>query len=233
MNKIIEGCEVPLTTECAVEGTHDRVKAMVHSLAANASNHSALDAPCGPGSMSVFLARLGYSVQAIDLVPPEFGEFCVKPVRSDLDNSLPYTNGTFDLCVSIEGIEHLERPADFFAELVRVTKPGGNFFLTTPNCESIKSRLRVFKYGFPKYFGPISDTERDSGHVHAIDRVFIERHYRRHGLVLKHIGANSLSGKRMPWRLLGRLLTKRLPKMYRDENVLFGDVLIYHFQKPK
>ncbi|WPB81813.1 class I SAM-dependent methyltransferase [Archangium violaceum] len=49
------------------------------------------------------------------------------------DAPLPYADGRFDLVLSMDVIEHLPRPEPWLAELVRVLRPGGTLFLTTPN----------------------------------------------------------------------------------------------------
>lgn len=40
-------------------------------------------------------------------------------------HSLIYRDGLFDLCVSINAMEHIPDPAIAFAEMIRVTRPGG------------------------------------------------------------------------------------------------------------
>ena len=44
---------------------------------------------------------------------------------------LPFKDDVFDTVVSIEVLEHLEKPQSFVNEICRVLKPGGTFFLTT------------------------------------------------------------------------------------------------------
>ena len=46
---------------------------------------------------------------------------------------LPYDDARFDLVVSMDVIEHVVDPAPWLAEIVRVVRPGGSVFLTTPN----------------------------------------------------------------------------------------------------
>ncbi len=47
--------------------------------------------------------------------------------------TLPYQDASFDLVVSMDVIEHVIDPAPWVAEIVRVLKPSGRIFLTTPN----------------------------------------------------------------------------------------------------
>ncbi|MEW6434447.1 MAG: class I SAM-dependent methyltransferase [Myxococcota bacterium] len=50
---------------------------------------------------------------------------------------LPYPEASFDLVVSMDVIEHLGDPRPWLRELVRVLRPGGHLFLTTPNYGSM------------------------------------------------------------------------------------------------
>ncbi len=48
-------------------------------------------------------------------------------------SSIPYLNNAFDVVIADNVLEHLEKPVDVFAEIVRVLKPGGVFLFKTPN----------------------------------------------------------------------------------------------------
>jgi SAM-dependent methyltransferase len=57
------------------------------------------------------------------------------------DAPLPYADGRFDLVLSMDVIEHLPRPAPWLSEVMRVLRPGGQIFLTTPNYGSLSLSL--------------------------------------------------------------------------------------------
>ena len=47
--------------------------------------------------------------------------------------ALPYEDNSFDLVVSMDVIEHVPETHAWLRELLRVVRPGGHVFLTTPN----------------------------------------------------------------------------------------------------
>jgi SAM-dependent methyltransferase len=53
--------------------------------------------------------------------------------RVGTGEAIPYADGTFDLVVADNVLEHLAEPADVFREVRRVLKPGGRFLFKTPN----------------------------------------------------------------------------------------------------
>ena len=55
---------------------------------------------------------------------------------SDLSESLPFENETFDLVTANQVIEHVPSVDQFMSEVFRVLKPGGNAIISTENGSS-------------------------------------------------------------------------------------------------
>lgn len=89
---------------------------------------TALDMGCREGHQTRWLEGRGYAVTSID-VDKLFDAAQVV----DANEPLPFPDDHFDLIWSSEVIEHLSDPARTLEELRRVTRPGGDIILTTPN----------------------------------------------------------------------------------------------------
>jgi len=125
-----------------------------------------LDAPCGaPAGLSLALKDKGFSVTGADLDETAASALGDAFARIDLNAPLPWADGSFDLAISTEGIEHLENHLAFFREFRRVLRPNGILIVTTPNITALRSRVRFFGSGF---FGrdarPLNESARHPLH---------------------------------------------------------------------
>lgn len=89
---------------------------------------TALDMGCGDGFWSEKLKALGYAVTSLDHEKIYPGTRVV-----NLEEGLPFPDGSFDLIWSTDVLEHLYRPEQIIQEIKRVLKPGGLLTLTTNN----------------------------------------------------------------------------------------------------
>ena len=96
-----------------------------------------LDVACGTGNLALIAARRGCIVSGIDiasnLLDQARARAAAEGLRIDFDEgdaeALPFAGCKFDLVVSMFGVMFAPRPDVAAAELLRVTKPGGQVAL--------------------------------------------------------------------------------------------------------
>jgi SAM-dependent methyltransferase len=99
----------------------------------------ALDAGCGAGYGSAELARAAQSVLGVDSAADaiEFARTHYQAPNLTFEqascSTLPYGDGSFDLIVAFEVIEHLPDWRQFLQEARRTLAPNGQFIVSTPN----------------------------------------------------------------------------------------------------
>ena len=91
-----------------------------------------LDVGCGDGRFALWNRDHGARVVGLDAAPL-FADEALATVDLMLGDvrALPFPNASFDAAYSIDVMEHLDAPGleRFFAEVARVLKPGGAFYL--------------------------------------------------------------------------------------------------------
>lgn len=103
-----------------------------------------LDCGCGPGAITVGLARRVAPglVVALDSEPSQTELTRERAAAEGVDNvevlvadvaSLPFPEGSFDAVFSHALIEHLSRPVEALAEMGRVLAPGGMIAVAAPD----------------------------------------------------------------------------------------------------
>lgn len=95
-----------------------------------------LDAGCGTGHFSAAAAARGADLVSFDiglnLLKITAGRAEGVRVQGDAQR-LPFADGSFDVVLSSEMVEHVPDPGQAVRELCRVVRPGGTLALTTPN----------------------------------------------------------------------------------------------------
>ena len=107
-----------------------------------------LDAPCGAGALAASLAGTGFETWGADVQADARTVLGERFRPADLNARLPWPDPSFDVAVSVEGIEHLENRFNFLREMHRLLRPKGMLLVTTPNIVSLRSRARFFGSGF-------------------------------------------------------------------------------------
>jgi SAM-dependent methyltransferase len=142
----------PLRAEKPVPGPHERPLFLREVIASMPQGARVLDAGCGPGSWPHPI-RPDLDITAFDIKfppgPPRSGRL-VHVFRGDLAR-LPLRSELFDLTVCHYVLEHVTELSECCDELVRVTKPGGQLYLSVPRAAAFDDRLYRFAGYFAKY----------------------------------------------------------------------------------
>lgn len=108
-----------------------------------------LEIGVNPGQFTEMLVHAGFSVSGTDLFPEHRTEVWqrlgVEVRRWNIDiEAPPYADGSFDIIIFSEVIEHLANPPlEALETFYRLLAPGGYLCISTPNQFYFKSRLRT------------------------------------------------------------------------------------------
>jgi len=113
-----------------------------------------LEVACGRGGFVRQLARKGALAFGLDFSHAalkvgrerslQSKEECGAAFVQGDAHALPFADNCFDLVVSCETIEHLPQPEKGVSEFLRVTRPGGTLFLTTPNYFNLMGLYEIY-----------------------------------------------------------------------------------------
>jgi SAM-dependent methyltransferase len=103
-----------------------------------------LDLGCRDGALTQAYAG-GNAIVGVDADREALAEaqkLGIETRWADLDDALPFEDGTFDVVVAGELLEHLRDPRRVVSEVLRVLRSGGRFVGSVPNAYRLKNRLR-------------------------------------------------------------------------------------------
>ena len=113
-----------------------------------------LDAGCGSGTLTRWLAGRGAEAIGVDGAPEMVRAAETGAKQRDYAGglgfqvadvgALPFSDASFDAVLCSSVLEYAENPASYLSEIARVTKPGGTLLISVPNAESlVRMGLRV------------------------------------------------------------------------------------------
>lgn len=134
---------LPLTGERTVPGiSHEnywfrRHEVVYAAIAADCSGGVVLEAGCGEGYGADLLAGTARAVLALDYDGATVAHVRARYPRVGVARAnlvaLPVPDGSVDVVVSLQVIEHLWEQERFLRECLRVLRPGGRLMVSTPN----------------------------------------------------------------------------------------------------
>lgn len=132
-------------------GIYDRVEELLRG-----EKGRVLDVPAGEGALAVRLKKIGLDVTCCDLYPRIFKLTDTEIREGNLDARLPFDDAEFATVVCVEGLEHIENPANAIREFARILRPGGMAIVSVPNIMNIEERLKWLFFGYTSHFKPLS-----------------------------------------------------------------------------
>ncbi|MDV3127111.1 methyltransferase domain-containing protein [Mycobacterium sp. 21AC1] len=134
---------LPLTGERTIPGLAEenywfrRHEVVYQRLADRCRGRDVLEAGCGEGYGADLVAGVARGVIGLDYDEATVAHVRARYPRVDIRHGnlaeLPLANGTVDVVINFQVIEHLWDQAQFVAECFRVLRPGGVFMVSTPN----------------------------------------------------------------------------------------------------
>ncbi|MBN1765352.1 MAG: class I SAM-dependent methyltransferase [Sedimentisphaerales bacterium] len=176
-------------------------------------DHDILEIGCGIGILTNMLTRRGYRIKGTDIATEAIKYGRVKYPGADLEvqagESLSFADGSFDMVISFDALEHIFNVDAHLDEVYRVLRDNGYYLLATPNkyisapYDTIKSRGFGWKWSHPSL---------QSWHE-------LQHTLRRHGFSCEFFKMNSITDftmrklRRLGFlaRLLKHIDTSRLP----------------------
>lgn len=135
---------------------HEAIHETVENILKDAKCGKILDVPAGEGALALRLKNLGFDVSCCDLYTEIFKLTDTEIKRGNLDAQLPYKDKSFDYLVCVEGLEHIENPANAIREFTRILKENGTLIVSVPNIMNIEERLKWLFNGYTSHFKPLS-----------------------------------------------------------------------------
>lgn len=168
----------PLTSPASHRSTNSRILAAIEPLLTKPLR--IIDIGCGSGYLLSKLAesyrQRGWPVDerllGIDIDASHYGASGV-PFRSiDINRPLPFAEGSFDLALAIEVLEHARAPYLLLQDIARMLAPGGRLIMSVPNMMHVLSRLSFLLTGH-YYMYPTPSSRPDQagrlcGHIQPL-----------------------------------------------------------------
>jgi 2-polyprenyl-6-hydroxyphenyl methylase/3-demethylubiquinone-9 3-methyltransferase len=100
-----------------------------------------VDVGCGAGTQSLVWAELGHNVHGVDINQPllELARQRAQTQGYQIDfrlgssTEMPWANGSIDVCIVLELLEHVTEWQACIKECARIVRTGGILFITTTN----------------------------------------------------------------------------------------------------
>ena len=159
--------DLPIYADCRV---HEVAFDLINNKCGLKKSLKVLDIATGSGAFAQRIADRfpGWDLEVNDFEGQASGvNFKKKKVDLNCKFSEQFEEGSYDLVIGLEIIEHVENPWNFLREIRRLLHTDGVLVLSTPNVDSAVDRLIYLLYGHSFYFGERGYTN-SGGHISPV-----------------------------------------------------------------
>ncbi len=110
----------------------------------------------------------------------------IKMIKADLQKKIPVKDGSLDIISGLLVIEHLVDPEFFIKEMRRILKKDGLLILSTPNMNSLGSRLRILFGRLPLEYGSVYSM-RWGHHVRLFNKGIFRKLFEKNGFRVERL----------------------------------------------
>lgn len=169
----------------------------------------ALDIGCGMAFGTALMAESAATMKGIDYdkatVEDNRKRFSgIKNLTFDVVTvpPLPFPDASFDAVTTFHFIEHIHERQTFLKECIRVLRPGGKLYITTPNIKRLLARnpFHIHEYTFDEMKNEVAAITKNFDLQGLGGNEKVHRYYEENGRFVQKI---------LKWDVLG--LHKRLP----------------------
>lgn len=163
-----------------------------------------LDIGCRDGELTQFFHSgnqvLGVDIdrEALKLAEEKLG---IETLWLDVNNEFPFADGTFDVVVACEIMEHIYHTGTFLEHIHRILRPGGIFLGSVPNSFRLRNRMK-FLMG--------KEYETDPTHVHQFSPERLRRCLEEYFV---EVETSVVSGKILPFLKVSESTPERLNQL--------------------
>ena len=123
-----------------------------------------VDIPCGAGAMLQRLIDHGWE-NVVGMDVENHTDLDSHFIAGDMTKRFPFEDGSVDVFMSLDGIEHIDEQFFFIREINRCLKDDGELIISTPNISSLRSRWRWLLSGHHnKCKNPLDESEPNPSH---------------------------------------------------------------------
>jgi 2-polyprenyl-3-methyl-5-hydroxy-6-metoxy-1,4-benzoquinol methylase len=194
-------------------------RAAADALRQRSAAGSVVDVGCGTGRLRDVLAGIATGYVGVDAVRHRGFPDDAQLLLADLDRDIiPTADGSADIVVALETIEHLENPRAFCRDLARVARPGGWVVVSTPNQRSVGSLAALlFKEHFSAFRGSCYPAHRTALLDTDLRRIASEIGLEEVAVVFTGAGRVPLTARPYP-----RFMSRAFPRACSDNVLLIA-----------